>query len=86
MNKLTEKTVAARVALTAYAVRAVCRVRAEERGQANVEYVGVILVVVAIVGAVIAGITTVDEAIVKQLTDAINKIGGGAATTTTTTP
>lgn len=84
MNKLTEKTAAAWVTLKAHAVHAACRARDEERGQANVEYVGVILVVVAIVGAVIAGITEVDDAIVDQLVAAVNKIGGGAVTTPAT--
>ncbi|GAA1849943.1 hypothetical protein GCM10009751_02750 [Myceligenerans crystallogenes] len=69
----TEKFVAAKAALDALRERAA----QDERGQGSVEYVGIILVVVAIVGAVVAGATPVGEAIVTQLTNAVNEIGGG---------
>jgi Flp pilus assembly pilin Flp len=79
MNTLTEKAVAAQVALKAYAARMARLARDDERGQGSVEYVGIILVVVAIVGAVVAGATPVGTAILTQLTNAVNNIGGGAA-------
>lgn len=73
MSRFTEKFVAAQAALRALRER----VAQDERGQGSVEYVGIILVVVAIVGAVVAGATPVGEAIVTQLTNAVNEIGGG---------
>jgi Flp pilus assembly pilin Flp len=76
MNKLTEKTVAAKEALKGYAARAVLRVHDDERGQGTVEYVGAVLLVVAVVGIVIAASTEVGEAIVTQLTEAVTDIGG----------
>ena len=76
MNKLTEKTVAATVALQGYVARAVDRAHDDERGQGTVEYVGAVLLVVAIVGIVIAASTKVGESIVNQLTEAVTDIGG----------
>lgn len=78
MNTLTEKAVAARVALRLHTERAMRLFHDDERGQGSVEYVGIILVVVAIVGAVVAGATPVGTAILTQLTTAVNNIGGGA--------
>lgn len=78
MSTLTQKAVAAQVTLKAYADRAARLVRDDERGQGSVEYVGIILVVVAIVGAVVAGIAPVGQAILTQLGNAVNDIGGGA--------
>ncbi|GGM42873.1 hypothetical protein ACFQBY_03095 [Promicromonospora citrea] len=77
MNKLIDKAVATRVALTAFAERAARRVKEDERGQGTVEYVGAILLVVAVVGIVVAAASDVGDAIVQQLTDAVNDIGGG---------
>jgi Flp pilus assembly pilin Flp len=77
MNTLTQKAVAAQVTLKAYAARLARQARDDERGQGSVEYVGIILVVVAIVGAVVAGATPVGTAILTQLTNAVNNIGGG---------
>ena len=79
MNTLTQKAVAAQVTLKAYAARAARLARDDERGQGSVEYVGIILVVVAIVGAVVAGATPVGTAILTQLTNAVNNIGAGGA-------
>lgn len=78
MNKLMEKVVATQVGVRAFAERAARLARDDERGQGSVEYVGIILVVVAIVGAVVAGATPVGTAILTQLTTAVNNIGGGA--------
>ncbi|MBE1878579.1 hypothetical protein [Myceligenerans pegani] len=76
MHKLMEKAIAARVALTAHADRLTTRARGDESGQGTVEYVGAILLVVAIVGVVIAANNEVGKAIVTQLTNAVNDIGG----------
>lgn len=77
MNKLAEKTGAAKAALKGHVARAVLRAHDDERGQGSVEYVGVILLVVAIVGVVVAAASDVGGAIVTQLTTAVNNIGGG---------
>jgi Flp pilus assembly pilin Flp len=77
MTKLTEKAVAGHIALKLYTARAMDRFKDDERGQGSVEYVGIILVVVAIVGVVIAAATTVGDTLVTKLTEAVNGIGGG---------
>lgn len=77
MNKVTEKAVAAGIVLRSYAERAISDARDDERGQGSVEYVGVTLAVVAVVGVVIAAATPVGEAITEQLTNAVSNIGGG---------
>lgn len=77
MNKLTEKTVAAKAVLEAHVARAVLRMHDDERGQGTVEYVGAVLLVVAIVGIVVAASTEVGDSIVEQLTEAVTDIGSG---------
>lgn len=77
MNTLIEKAVAAQVALKSYASRVTNLFPDDERGQGSVEYVGIILVVVAIVGAVVAGATPVGTAILTELKEAVGKVGGG---------
>ena len=67
---------AARGALLGYGAGAVDRAHDDERGQGTVEYVGAVLLVVAIVGIVIAASTKVGESIVNQLTEAVTDIGG----------
>ncbi|MBO0608760.1 hypothetical protein [Myceligenerans salitolerans] len=76
MNMLTQKVVAAQVALKAHADRLTSRANDDEAGQGTVEYVGAILLVVAIVGVVVAASNDVGKAIVTQLTNAVNDIGG----------
>ncbi|MFI6424193.1 hypothetical protein [Promicromonospora sp. NPDC050880] len=78
MNALIEKAVAAQVALKHYAGRATSRFHDDERGQGSVEYVGIILVVVAIVAAVVAGATPVGTAILTELKEAVGKVGNPA--------
>ncbi|PFG34683.1 hypothetical protein [Sanguibacter antarcticus] len=46
-----------------------------EAGQGSVEYVGIIIVVVAIIVAVVAQASGVGDAIATQLTNAVEKIG-----------
>ncbi|WP_407318708.1 hypothetical protein UQW22_18590 [Isoptericola halotolerans] len=75
MNKLTRKVVGAQLALQAFAERTVRRAE-DESGQGTVEYVGAVLLVVAIVGIVIAANEEVGEAIVTQLTDAVGDLSG----------
>ncbi|MBL0885464.1 hypothetical protein [Myceligenerans indicum] len=77
MNTLTQKVVAAQVALRTHADRIARRTHDDETGQGTVEYVGAILLVVAIVGVVVAASGDVGKAIVTQLTNAVNDIGGG---------
>ncbi|RPF22943.1 hypothetical protein [Myceligenerans xiligouense] len=76
MNTLTQKVVAAQVALKAHADRLTRRAHDGESGQGTVEYVGAVLLVVAIVGIVIAANEEVGDAIVEQLTEAVKNISG----------
>lgn len=47
-----------------------------DRGQASTEYAGILFVVVAIIGALIAlGFTDVGQAIKDKITEAVGKIG-----------
>jgi Flp pilus assembly pilin Flp len=74
MTKLTQKAVAAHTMLKFHTARTMDRFQDDERGQGSVEYIGIILVVVAIVGAVIAGATPIGTAIITKLTAAVNKL------------
>ncbi|WP_275004026.1 hypothetical protein [Promicromonospora iranensis] len=76
MNKLMHKAVAARTALVDTVERAARQAHDDERGQGTVEYVGAVLLVVAVVGIVIAAASDVGDAIVTQLTEAVNDIAG----------
>ncbi|MBA8811692.1 hypothetical protein [Promicromonospora sukumoe] len=78
MSKLHQKAIDAHTMLRFRTARAMDRFIDEERGQGSVEYIGIILVVVAIVTAVIAGATPIGTAIITKLTAAVNKIGGTA--------
>ena len=74
MENLTRRAVAAQLAFTGLVLGAFDRVRSDDRGQGSVEYVGIILVVVAIIGVVIAAASGLGGAIVTKLTTAINSI------------
>ena len=76
MENLTRRAVAAQIAFTGLVLGAFDRVRNDERGQGSVEYVGIILVVVAIIGVVIAAASGLGDTIVTKLQDAIDGIGG----------
>ncbi|WP_460749962.1 hypothetical protein [Myceligenerans cantabricum] len=75
MNTLTQKAIAAQVALKAHAERITRRANDEESGQGTVEYVGAVLLVVAVVVIVIAASEDVGKSIVEQLTEAVKDIG-----------
>lgn len=72
MENLTRRAIAARLAFTGLVLGAL---RRDDRGQGSVEYVGIILVVVAIIGIVIAAASGLGGTIVTKLTQAINSIG-----------
>jgi len=76
VENLTRRAVAAQLAFTGFVLGAFDRVRSDERGQGSVEYVGIILVVVAIIGVVIAAASGLGDTIVTKLQDAIDGIGG----------
>jgi Flp pilus assembly pilin Flp len=75
MNKLADKALATQLMLTAFVAGAMDRMRSDERGQGSVEYVGIIIVVVAIIGVVVLAKTDVGNAIKTQLVNAVNTIG-----------
>ncbi len=52
-----------------------------EAGQGSVEYVGIIIVVVAIIVAVVAKASGVGDTIATQLSNAVKKIGEAGSST-----
>lgn len=75
MKKLHRKAIDAHTMLRFRTARAMDRFQDDERGQGSVEYIGIILVVVAIIAAILAaGVTGVGSAIVTKLTAAVNKL------------
>lgn len=78
MSKMADKAIMAQVALTGYVAGAFERMRNDERGQGSVEYVGIILVVVAIVAVIIAAAkgSTIGQTIMTKIEEAIKGIGG----------
>lgn len=53
------------------------RLAREEHGGLTLEYVGIGAVVVALVGAVVAAIPDVGDAVVAAITDLLDQIAGG---------
>ena len=77
MSWIQQKAIGAQIAMTAFVAGVIEGAREDERGQGSVEYVGIVLVVVAIIAAIIAlSFTGIGQAIVTRLTDAVNSIGG----------
>jgi Flp pilus assembly pilin Flp len=76
IDQLTYRAVAAKVALTGLVVGAFGRLDRDDRGQGSVEYIGIILVVVAIIGVLVTKGSEIGTAISTRLTAAVNSIGG----------
>lgn len=79
MENLTRRAVAAQLAFTGMVLGAFDRLERDDRGQGSVEYVGIILVVVALVGAIILiakSDTSVGNAIMSKISSAVSSIGG----------
>lgn len=77
MDNLNRRAVAAQIAVTGMILGAFDRLKSDDRGQGSVEYVGIILVVVAIVGAIIAianSNTSIGDAIMDRISSAISSI------------
>lgn len=68
---MTSRLLGAQLAVAAAVTGMLDRAR-EERGQGSIEYVGVIAVVAAIVGAVLLVATDVGDAIGSKLTEVVN--------------
>ena len=78
MDTMTRRAVAAQIAVTGMILGAFDRLKNDDRGQGSVEYVGIILVVVAIVGTIITvalSNTSIGETIMTKISDAIDSIG-----------
>lgn len=75
MDTLTRRAVAAQLLVTGFVAGAFDRLRGDDRGQGSVEYVGIILVVVAIIGVVIAAASGLGGTIVTKIKGAIDSIG-----------
>jgi len=76
MDFLTRRAVAAQIAMTAFVTGVVDRA-GRDRGQGSIEYVGIILVVAAIIGALIlaAATTNIDETIIEKIETAVSDLG-----------
>ncbi len=79
MNVITRQMVLARIAVTGYVAGAFDRLKKDDRGQGSVEYVGIVLIVAAIVAAIILIVTDNDfgigEAIGNAVKNAIDGLG-----------
>ena len=76
MDFLTRRALAAQLAVTAFMTGIVDRAD-RDRGQGSIEYVGIILVVAAIIGALIiaAATTNIDETIINKIETAVSGLG-----------
>lgn len=75
MNPLTRRAVAAHIRVSGLVTGAFDRIERDDRGQGSVEYVGIILVVVAIIGIVIGAATPIGNTIVDKLKTAVSGLG-----------
>ncbi|GAB2451721.1 hypothetical protein [Xylanimonas ulmi] len=72
MSKIAQQATAAKIAMTAYVVGAIDRIRSDERGQGSVEYVGIIVVVAAILVIIIGAASGIGETLVDKITEQID--------------
>lgn len=76
MDGFTTQAIAAHLFITGVLTDRIERLRRDDRGQASTEYAGILFVVVAIIGALIAlGFTDVGTAIKGKIVEAVGKIG-----------
>ncbi|MDQ1306181.1 MAG: hypothetical protein QG671_2013 [Actinomycetota bacterium] len=80
MDAITRTAITAHTLASVYVAGCFDRLRrADDRGQASVEYAGIMFVVVALVAIVIAAMkknTTLGDALITKISDAIKQIGG----------
>ncbi|WP_225214961.1 hypothetical protein [Cellulomonas avistercoris] len=76
MDNITRHALAARIAVAGAVTGLFDKVRTDDRGQGSVEYVGIIVAVVIIVGLVIAAATSSDlgNTIINRIKDEIASI------------
>jgi len=74
MNIIARRMTMAQIAITGYVAGAFDRMRKDDRGQGSLEYVGIVVAVLAVLALVIAALKGVD--IAGKLTAAINSIFG----------
>ena len=75
MDKLTHRMVTAQIAFTGMVLGAYDRIRRDDRGQGSVEYVGIILVVAALIVVLVAAATPIGAAIKDKIVTAVEGIG-----------
>ena len=75
MDMLTNRAIAARIAVTGMVAGVFARFERHDRGQGSVEYVGIIIVVGLIIAAVITFATPIGSAIGQKIQDAVDAIG-----------
>ena len=74
IKNLNSRAIAAHTAIMGFVVGAFDR--RDDRGQGSVEYVGIILVVVAIIGALVILGPGIGDTIGGKIKDAVGKISG----------
>lgn len=76
MDLITRRAVAAQQ----FVAGLVAGARRDDRGQGSVEYVGIILVVAALIAALIltAATTNIDETIIQKIEEAVANLGSGS--------
>lgn len=76
MDMITNRAIAARIAVTGFVAGVFDRFDRDDRGQGSVEYVGIIIVVGLIIAAVITFATPIGDAIGTKIQEAVSNIGG----------
>jgi Flp pilus assembly pilin Flp len=78
MEAITRTAITAHTLATAYVAGCFDRFRrTDDRGQASVEYAGIMFVVVALIAVLVgAKFTGVADALSAKISDAISKVGG----------
>lgn len=74
MNFLASRALGAQLAVAAAVTGLLDRTRKDETGQGSVEYVGIIVVVVAIVLVIIGAATGIGETLLEKLQEQIDKL------------
>ena len=77
MDLITRRALATQLFFTGLVTGALERAGRNDRGQGSVEYVGIILVVAALIAALIitARTTNIDETIIQMIEEAVSGLG-----------
>jgi len=77
VDNMTRRAVAAQIAVTGMILGAFDRLKNDDSGQGSVEYIGIIIIVVAIVAAVAMLVqgSGIGQAIIDEIKSAIESVG-----------